>query len=103
MAERCALLRACSAGTTDNRRRTDWKKPLPDMHIPGSLEDSAPDAPGWIRDVVCEHGGLQPILNKRVQISAEVGWLLLRDGVHAYRLLTGCCGPAIVVPGLDEL
>ncbi|KAL7283349.1 hypothetical protein ACG7TL_002778 [Trametes sanguinea] len=48
----------------------DWRLAKPKMHVEGQ-PDSPPDAEDYLRDVVCEHGGLATNAAARRRISAE--------------------------------
>ncbi|GAA5885332.1 hypothetical protein JCM6882_009573 [Rhodosporidiobolus microsporus] len=49
----------------------DWRKKTPKMHQPGTINDPSPGDEPWLRDVECEHGGLQPDAKRRVLITKE--------------------------------
>ncbi|TBU50715.1 cysteine proteinase [Dichomitus squalens] len=48
----------------------DWRLARPKMHVEGAT-DPSPDAEEYLRDVVCEHGGLATNQAARRRISAE--------------------------------
>lgn len=50
----------------------DWIKTNPKMHVTNSIADPHPSSGSFARDVLCEHGNLQPEPKKRILISAEV-------------------------------
>lgn len=52
--------------------RVDWRKLRPKMHLDGTGRDPAPDAEPFLRDIECEHGGLQPDPKKRHFITPAV-------------------------------
>ncbi|KAI9064377.1 cysteine proteinase [Trametes sanguinea] len=53
----------------------DWRLAKPRMHVEGE-PDPPPDAEDYLRDVVCEHGGLATNIAARRRISAEAYNLL---------------------------
>ncbi|CDO68332.1 hypothetical protein BN946_scf184799.g59 [Trametes cinnabarina] len=55
----------------------DWRLAKPKMHVEGK-PDPPPDAEDYLRDVVCEHGGLATNIAARRTISAEA-YSLLHD------------------------
>ncbi|TFY64882.1 hypothetical protein EVJ58_g2344 [Rhodofomes roseus] len=55
----------------------DWRLSKPKMHVP-SGPDSPPDAPDFVQDVKCEHGGLSANITARRRISPEAYVILRR-------------------------
>lgn len=53
----------------------DWRLAKPKMHVEGA-PDPPPDAEDYLRDVVCEHGGLTTNVTSRRRISAEAYGIL---------------------------
>ncbi|GAA5871715.1 hypothetical protein JCM3774_003027 [Rhodotorula dairenensis] len=47
----------------------DWRKPMPKMHVPGSVRDPSPNEEPYLSDVQCEHGLGQPNAARRIAIA----------------------------------
>ena len=51
---------------------TDWRKPLPKMHVAGEWQDPSPNDEPFVSDIRCQHGLGQPNANRRMAISSGV-------------------------------
>ncbi|GAA5905072.1 uncharacterized protein JCM6883_004957 [Sporobolomyces salmoneus] len=57
----------------------DWKKQNPKMHSKLTGTDPSPASEPYIKDVLCEHGGLVPDINKRQMVPLRAARILQQE------------------------
>ncbi|GAA6061840.1 hypothetical protein JCM10212_000757 [Sporobolomyces blumeae] len=80
----------------------DWSKERPKMHSVSTGTDPSPASEPYVHDVLCEHGGLQPEVKKRLMISIEAAELLHAE-FPDYDLEKMAPEPCLVCEGVQEV